>query len=336
MLTTSTAARRATAPQARETDDVQRYLHALFDREGTGALIELRSRYRSGMRAAFFPAADTFTAARTIVREGLRTDVYVGVAARRRREGGKDAIEQVRTLWVDLDIPDARAALDVFPVAPAIVIASGTQGHLHAYWPLQRPVSIAAAETANRRLAATAGGCLSAVTNAATILRPPGTYSHKSTPPTPVVLERLTADLTTLRAVTHAIAADPAKPPAKTSTSAPNATLDASTSPAPRGEDPLRAIAPAVYVTALTGQVVGRSRKISCPFHQDRTPSFHVYEHPDDGWYCFGCRRHGQTAYDLASALWRLQTRGRDFIELRARLYELLLPSQTPPRRPTS
>jgi uncharacterized protein YidB (DUF937 family) len=22
---------------------------------------------------------------------------------------------------------------------------------------------------------------------------------------------------------------------------------------------------------------------------------------PDDGWYCFGCKRHGHTAYDLAA-----------------------------------
>jgi hypothetical protein len=321
-MTSSTATRRGARPQARETDDAQRYLHALFDREGAGALIEMRSRYRDGMRSAFFPAADTFTAARTIVREALRTDVYVGVAPRLRREGGKHALGHLRTLWVDLDTPDAAKRLDQFPVAPAIVIASGTAGHLHVYWLLQRPVSIAAAESANRRLAATVGGCLSAVTNAATILRPPGTYSHKTAPPAPVVLERLTARLTTLRAVTDGIAADPATPPTSSSTS---------TSTAPGGSDPLRAIEPAVYVSALTGQSVGRTRKIRCPFHEDRSPSFHVYEHADEGWYCFGCRAHGQTAYDLAARLWRLDTRGRDFIELRARLYTLLLPGLQPP-----
>jgi hypothetical protein len=172
MPTTSTPARRTTPPQARETHDVQRYLHALFDREEPGALIELRSRYRGGMRAAFFPAADTFTAARTIAREGVRTDVYIGVAPRRRRAGGKDALQQLRTLWADLDTPDAHARLDELPVAPAIVIASGTAGHVHAYWLLQRPVSIAAAESANRRLAAQLRADSGAVTNAATILRP--------------------------------------------------------------------------------------------------------------------------------------------------------------------
>ena len=324
--TPTTPTRRTAMPQARETEDVQRYLRALFDRHERGALIEIRSRHpRGGMRSAFFAATDTLTAARTIVREGLRTDVYVGVAARRRHAGGKEAIEEIRTLWVDLDIPDARAALDAFPVAPAIVIASGTEGHLHVYWLLQRPVSIAAAETANRRLAATVGGCLSAVTNAATILRPPGTYSHKTTPPAPVVLERLTAQLTTLRDVTEGIAADPAAQPPRRAPAAAPARVPG------RGPDPLRELQPAVYVTALTGQAVGRSRKVSCPFHEDRTPSFHVYERADQGWYCFGCRRHGQTAYDLASEIWQLQTRGDEFLELRARLYALLLPGIAPP-----
>ena len=90
--------RRNRPAQARETADAERYLRALFEHERPGALIELRSRYRDGMRTAFLPAGDTFTAARTIVRQGLRTDVYIGVAPRRRRSGGKDALDQLRTL----------------------------------------------------------------------------------------------------------------------------------------------------------------------------------------------------------------------------------------------
>jgi hypothetical protein len=326
MPTPSTPARRGAPPQARETSDVQRYLRALFDREGAGALIELRSRYRGGMRPAFFKASDTFSAARTIVREGLRTDVYVGVAPRRRRAGDRDALEHVRTLWADLDTPDARARLDSLPVAPAIVIASGTPGHVHAYWLLGRPVPIQAAEAANRRLAAQLGADSGAVTNAATILRPPGTYSFKTTPPVPVVLERLDTELTTVYAATAGISEDPAPPPARAPTATPRP------APAPySGPDPLRALQPAHYVSVLTGHVVGRSRKVPCPLHEDRTPSLHVY---DDGYFCFGCRVHGHSAYDLAGALWDLQTRGPDFLELRARLYELLLPGQTPPAPP--
>lgn len=307
--------------QAGETSDVQRYLRALFARDEPGALIEVRYRYRAGMRSAFFDVTDTASAASAILRLATDTDVYVGVAPRVRRAGGKEAIERVWSLWADLDHPDAGAALDDLPVAPAILIASGTPGHVHAYWPLAIPASVTVAEQGNRRLAAELHGDAGSVTNAATILRPPATYSHKTTPPTPVVLQRLGLATTTVRAATAGIAHDPA--PVRTGPVAPRI--------ARPGQDPLRALDPALYVRVLTGHPVGRSRKVRCPFHEDRTPSLHVYEAPEDGWYCFGCKRHGHTVYDLAGAMWNLDTRGPSFVELRARLYELLLPGQTPP-----
>ncbi|MCA1678268.1 MAG: hypothetical protein LC777_04605 [Actinobacteria bacterium] len=244
-------------PQARATRDIQRYLHALFGREDRGALIELRYRHRDSMRRHFFQPSDTFAAARTIARLGISTDVYVGVAARHRHAGGKDAITRIWTLWADLDTPNAISKLEQLPVAPAILIASGTPGHLHAYWPLQHPVAIAAAEAANRRLAAQLGADSGAVTNAATILRPPGTYSFKTRPPAPVVLERLDTQLTTLQAATAGIAEDPAAPAATAPATTPRPT------PGPRStQDPLRALDPAHYVSVLTGHVVGRSRKV--------------------------------------------------------------------------
>ena len=76
------ATRTARRPQARQTHDVQRYLHALFGREQAGALIEVRYRHRDLMRRDFFAHTDTYAAARRILRLGLRTDVYVGVAPR--------------------------------------------------------------------------------------------------------------------------------------------------------------------------------------------------------------------------------------------------------------
>ena len=106
------------APQAQETRDVQRYLSALFGRETRGALIDVRWRYRGGMSQRFLPHHDTYAAARAILRLGLRSDVYVGVAPRRARAGGKDAIERLWALWVDLDQVDAAAALERLPVAP--------------------------------------------------------------------------------------------------------------------------------------------------------------------------------------------------------------------------
>jgi hypothetical protein len=83
--------------------------------------------------------------------------------------------------------------------------------------------------------------------------------------------------------------------------------------------DALRAVPPALYVERLIGRRVGRSRKVRCPFHDDRTPSLHVYEDPERGWYCFGCGRGG-SIYDLAALVWRRGTRGEDFLALRREL----------------
>ena len=79
------------------------------------------------------------------------------------------------------------------------------------------------------------------------------------------------------------------------------------------------AVSPRVYVERLTGAPVGRSGKVRCPFHEDRTPSLHVYEDPRRGWYCFGCGRGG-SIYDFAGLLLGRGTRGEDFIELRREL----------------
>ena len=56
-------------------------------------------------------------------------------------------------------------------------------------------------------------------------------------------------------------------------------------------------------------------------FHDDSTPSLQLYDH---SWYCFACRLGG-SIYDLGALLWRLNTRGREFLELRQRLARELL-----------
>jgi DNA primase len=50
----------------------------------------------------------------------------------------------------------------------------------------------------------------------------------------------------------------------------------------------------------------GRNWKGCCPFHGEKTPSFHVY---DDGYHCFGCGAHG----DAISFV--MQTQGSEFID---------------------
>ncbi len=50
----------------------------------------------------------------------------------------------------------------------------------------------------------------------------------------------------------------------------------------------------------------GRNWRGLCPFHNEKTPSFHVY---DNGFHCFGCGASG----DAIS--WVMQTQGLDFME---------------------
>jgi hypothetical protein len=87
--------------------------------------------------------------------------------------------------------------------------------------------------------------------------------------------------------------------------------------------DPLRSVPPPVYFERLTGLRVGPSGKLRCLFHDDRSPSLHVYREPDRGWYCFGCGRGG-SIYDLAALLSGRGTRGLDFAKLRRELWELM------------
>ena len=90
--------------------------------------------------------------------------------------------------------------------------------------------------------------------------------------------------------------------------------------PLVRGDDPLLAIAPDVYVRRLLGVEVPRHRKVPCPFHEDRHASLHVYDTAERGWYCFGACRRGGTIYDLAAPLCGYTARGEDFLRLRAEL----------------
>lgn len=285
----------------------RRFVGALFGSAPAGSLVELRTRRGQGMRQSFHRAEAIDEVVGEIVRGAVSVDVFVGVVPRARRGGGRrDLVERASVLWVDCDAPAAVAALRAFRPAPSIAVASGGRGRRHAYWLLAEPVAIDEVEHANRRLARELGADLTC-SEPARILRPAGSVWHKSSPPVPVRLLHVDTNarhslgdvVGRLGDVTVALVAVPARQRA--------------------GRDPLLAISPLEYVQRLSGDAVGHDGKMRCPFHDDQTPSLHVFAEPERGWYCFGCGRGG-SIYDFAALLWRAGTRGDDFMALRARL----------------
>jgi hypothetical protein len=288
-----------------------RYLRALSRGEPEG-LLEVRYRRPAGMGRRFYPAAELPRAARAILALGARTDTYLAVAPRSHPAGGREAVSRVWTLWADLDTPQAAYRVRQLASRPAIVIDSGSAGHLHLYFPLSRPLPTAEAEQANRRLAQFLRADPGAVTGAAALLRPPGTLNFKHTPPAAVRMLRLHARTITAE---HLLAGVPALSLARRPLAAAHEHPMALSGT-------LREIAPEVYAQALTGQQPGRDHKIRCPFHEDRTPSLHLYPTAQQGWCCFGCGRGGDVIH-FAAHLWGLSPRS-DFQQIAQRLEQQL------------
>jgi len=216
----------------------------------------VRFRVASGMGQRFHRATELERVADTIVALASRTDVYVGVIPRRLRGGARGHLIGVaRVVWADCDTLQSASALTAFRLRPAMVVASGSGENCHAYWFLDEPAELECVEHLNRRLAL-ALGADGRSADAARILRPAGSLNRKHSPPVPVGLLELRAGEVTLadleRNLPEEAATESASRPSRWRA---------------RGEpvDRLLLVSPAVYVQRLTGQHVGRSRKVHCP-----------------------------------------------------------------------
>ena len=283
------------------------FLAFLYRSAPCGSLVEVRFRTLSGMGRRFHGAERLDCVAETVLALASRTDVYVGVVPRRRRGGGRaDLVETAPVVWVDCDTSSSVAALRGFRPAPGMVVSSGSDQNCHAYWFLAEPAELDVVERINRRLALTLGADIRC-SDPARILRPVGSVNRKHVPPAAVRLLTLAEnERVSIGELERCLPAEPRPLVVPRPLGRPRSAI----------ADRLAAIPPRVYFERLTGQPVDRSGKTRCPFHEDRTPSLHVYEDPSRGWYCFGCGRGG-SIYDLASLLWNRGTRGEEFVALR-------------------
>jgi hypothetical protein len=290
--------------------ELSAYLALLAAGSEPGRLLDVRHRRRAqqAMRQRFY--ALRAPPLERLLALSERGDLYVGVAPRALRAGGRDALAPCRLIWADCDTPQAAAALSALP-ATSMLVASGSASRRHAYWRVTRPLLPDELAEANRRLAAALGADQGAVTGPAAILRPPGTYNHKHSPP----------------AAARLVAFNPQRVYALPALMA---GVPALATPAPARHvvrrqatgDPLRAISPHEYVRLLTGERVPRQGKVRCPLHRDEHASLHAWAQPERGWFCFGCNRGGDI-YRLAELMWGVPARGEGFLELRRRLRRL-------------
>lgn len=229
------------------------------------------------------------------------------------RHGGKASIRHSWLLYVDADTADAAQRVRAFTPAPTLIVRSGSGDNVHAYWSLAKPVPPAWFERANRRLAHHLGADIK-VTDAARILRPPGTLNHKMEPPVRVTIEHMAKSteigVLDVAALVKNLPDPVAKPPAR------------GLRPDVFADDPLLGVSAERYYTALTGRPVSPGN-VTCPFHNDgkeRNGSLRLYA---TTWYCFSCAAGG-SIYQFGSHLWNMGTRGAEFHLLRERLTNAL------------
>jgi hypothetical protein len=305
---TSVAAARAPDDVIRARDALYLQLAAFAGNEPEDSWLEIRSLNPWGAQE-WIPVRELRQGVEAVVRLRNRHEVFVGVNPRTDRVGKAEHVARSWCLLADCDTPSAVERLRRFKPQPAIVVASGGPGRVHSYWPLRRPLENGAATAAKQALARALEADPKCV-DPARVMRAIGSVNRKAEP-APVRCLRLEVEVFDAADVIGSLPAppEPIRAPMRLIRPAGGA---------------LDAIPAAEYVPALTGRELGRDGKILCPFHEERTPSLHCYERPEDGWSCFGCSRGGSIV-DFGAALYGIEPRGASFHEIRRRLAADLL-----------
>ena len=125
---------------------------AIAGHEPQSSFFELRPLDPVGGQE-FIPVSDVAGVVNRVGALREHHQLYIGAAPRTREAGKADAIERIWCLWADCDSSESVELLRAFSPLPSIVVASGSEGHLHAWWPLLDSVTPRWAERANKRLA---------------------------------------------------------------------------------------------------------------------------------------------------------------------------------------
>lgn len=250
------------------------FLHHLFGACEPELFIEFRA-IRAGqvVHRSWLPIGATAEAYAEAPALAPGADLFFGAAPRTYKAGTKDAVGPVPALWADLDRPDAAAVIATFPIEPSVVVASGTPGHLHAYWFLAESIDPTAAEGLLKRLASALGGD-EAATDASRMLRLPDRVNSKTGAKARLIAsESHRHQVAEIAAVLDRLA--PASDP-----------------PEPAGESEISSVVSHVLDLLDNVRPTGAGWQARCPAHDDEHPSLSVDE-GDDGrvlLYCHaGC-----------------------------------------------
>lgn len=169
--------------------DARRYLNALF--AGVDGFIDIRLFTANNSKRVVAKTIDH--ADKIITREAnhLGVNVHPGVATRitggtSKGEGGKDNLQAVGAVWVDIDYKaegDAERLEKKLPALPPVSMRVHSGGGVHLYWLLDEPYKLEAPEAVERfenvlkGIAANLDGDM-AVTDASHVLRAPGTENY--------------------------------------------------------------------------------------------------------------------------------------------------------------
>jgi hypothetical protein len=165
--------------------DSPEWLVALVARGG-GGFVEVRYGRGGFPKQQFLPAQKVADDPEAFVSWTLRLteryDVAIGMTVRGMRNGRTNGVVRANVLWADIDGGEIAPLLEL-PSPPALIVESGTPGHLHAYWPLKEPTDLTDDRQRTRfvdnlrRVQRAVGS--DAVADVARIMRMPGTLNWK-------------------------------------------------------------------------------------------------------------------------------------------------------------